>query len=309
MDKDYSKDDLENEKITETTIDKFKEQSDLICKKCGAKLKDNQQFCSKCGTEKGYTNNKKCDKCGTIINPGEKFCSKCGAKAKINIQSDLMDTTKKIKNVNKKKLGMFAGGIIIIVVIAIIASITIPKLTISVEELLSEGSYQEAYDKAKDDETKKDVLLENIIAKYSYEISDSLKDPDSFKLSHVYYNDEDEIVFEIVGKNSYGGNVTNYYDYRYDKDDNEYQLYVYLSSLEEEKTYSWDSSSEKLEKTLKNLARLSVIELMDDSDAKVSDKAIDRINNLFKQNKLRDIGLIPSVSSIYPEEDSDSDTV
>ena len=279
--------------------------SDLICKKCGAVLKENQQFCPKCGTEKGYTNNKKCLKCGAIIDPGEKFCSKCGTKAKIDIQSDLMDKTKKIKNINKKKIGLIVGIIAIIVIIGIAASKIIPVLTISVDDLLAEGNYQKAFEKAKKDDAKKDVLLENIIAKYSYEISDGLKDPDSFKLSHVYYDGEDEIVFEVIGKNSYGGNVTNYYDYRYSEDDHEYQLFVYLSSLEEEETSYWDTSSEKLDKILKNVVRSTIVILMKDKDKKVSDEVVDRVNNLFKQNKLRNVELIPQISIIYPEKDKD----
>ncbi len=290
----------QNKKIKKNNV--TDEQSDLICKKCGTLLKEKQQFCPKCGTEKGYTNNKKCEKCGAIIDPGEKFCSKCGAKAKINIQSDLMNTTQKIKNINKKRLGLIAGGLVIIVILGIISSIAIPKLAVSIDELLAEGNYQQAFEKAKNEKEKKDVLLENIVAKYSYDIADGLKDPDSFKLSHVYYDGESEIVFEVVGKNSYGGNVKNYYDYRYDEDDEEYQLYVYLSSLEDETTYSWDTSSEKVEKLLKNVVRATIIKIMSDSDNKMSDKAIDRINNLFKQNKLRDIELISSVSMIYPED-------
>ena len=277
----------------------------IKCRECGKDISDTSKKCIHCGAD--VILKIKCTECNNEFDNTTNICPFCGKKNTNNISASVKDTKKSLKKffTNNKQKTIIIGSIALAVIIfGIILAKVIPPMLVSVDEYLSEGNYQKAYEKAKTDEAKEKVLLENIIAKYSYEISDGLKDPESFKLSHVYYDGEREIVFEIIGKNSYGGNVTNYYDYRYDKSEKQFARYVYLSSLEDEKTYSWDTSSEKLEKILKNVIRGTVIKLMADDDAKVNDAVIDRVNNLFKQGKLRDVELIPQVSIIYPTTES-----
>ncbi len=281
----------EPKKEIEMSMNDETKEEGFSCKKCGTLLKENQQFCPKCGTERGFTNNKKCPKCGEIIEPGEKFCSKCGAKSKLDFQSDIIDKTKKIK-INKKNLIIIVAVVLFLVLGGTIASKVIPKLTISVDELLAEGNYEEAYKKAKGEEKTK-VEYENLIAYICNDVSEGLKDPSSFKLREAWYDKSNQrIVLYVNGNNSYGAQVGGYWYYTYDEDDNKYELYTSLSSLEEEKTYSWDDSSEKLEKLLKNIARTTVKEIIRDDDLEISKNSVDNINKLFEKKLLDDVKLL-----------------
>lgn len=276
----------------------------IKCRECGKEISDSSKKCVHCGSD--VILEVECSECHQKYDNTTNVCPHCGKKNSSNISAGVNDAKSIIKKFiinHKKKILIICPIVLVVIVASVILANTVPSMLVTVEDYLTDGDYLSAYEKAKDDETKQAILLENIIAKISYEIADGLKDPDSFKLSHVYYDGEDELVFEIIGANSYGGNVTNYYDYRYDEDDEEYTLYVYLSSLEDEEYYSWDSSEEKLEIILKNAIRSTVIDLMEDDSAKVNNQVIDRVNNLFKQNKLRDVELIPYVTTFYPSDD------
>lgn len=48
----------------------------MICAKCGARLLDTDQFCSRCGTK--VIKEKRCPDCGAVLREGTKFCHKCG---------------------------------------------------------------------------------------------------------------------------------------------------------------------------------------------------------------------------------------
>jgi ribosomal protein L40E len=50
----------------------------VVCKHCGAKLRENAKFCSNCGTP--VSKDLKCPSCGQPYELGERFCSSCGAK-------------------------------------------------------------------------------------------------------------------------------------------------------------------------------------------------------------------------------------
>lgn len=300
--------DVEKKPIEKTELNIDKQENlnqdisgDSYCLKCQTPLKENQQFCPKCGTERGATNNKTCSKCGCVLEPGEKFCSKCGEKAKIDFQSDIIENiqnnTKKNKFSKKEKI-IFGIAIAIIISGIVFCTTILPKLMISTTELLSEGNYAEAYKKAKDDEKEK-ILIENLIAYISYDASESLKDPSSFVLRDAWYDkDNQSIVLYLNGNNSYGASVDGYWYYTYDEDDNEYQLYVSLSALEEENYYSWDSYSEKLEIILKNAARRTVKSIISDDTLKVDKNSISNINSLFKKDLLDDIELLSENKNI-----------
>ena len=49
----------------------------MFCENCGAKLQDNQAFCSECGAAL----KKVCQRCGTELQSDELFCASCGQKA------------------------------------------------------------------------------------------------------------------------------------------------------------------------------------------------------------------------------------
>lgn len=280
----------------------------IKCRECGKEISDESKKCIHCGAD--VILSVECPECHKKYDNNTNICPHCGKNNSNNFNASVNDTKNgflKAFKKNGKKIAIIFGIVIALFFIGLAVYKVITPMLVSVDEHLSLGEYDKAYEKAKSDEDKKMVLLENIIAKNSYQISDGLKDPSSFKLSHVYYDGKKEIVFEVVAKNSYGGNVTNYYDYRFDDDEKEYSLYLYLSSLEDENYYSYDTYSEKLEKILKNVVRATVKSIISDSSKKLDDKMVDRINNLFGEGKLRDVKLIPQVSTIYPlDDDNDS---
>ncbi len=265
------------------------EEEKYICLKCGTALTKEQEFCSKCGTKRGEKNNKKCKKCGNIIDVGEKYCSKCGEKVKFDIEKDITDKTKRIK-VSKKKIIVSIILIIIVLMLIVIGKKILPQLLITKDELLQEGNYFEAYKKALDNE-KKEISTENLLAYICKDIKDGLKDPSSFVLTSAYMTN-DEIVICINANNSYGASVKNYYYYKYNDQDSKYKRKSYLSSLEYEKSYSWDDYSEKLEKNTDNLNRILVTGIMSNEKNKVDKKIIDNINLVFKNDKLDSVELL-----------------
>lgn len=273
------------------------------CRNCGVEISDDSKKCVHCGAQVVLT--VRCKECKKEYDNTTNICPFCGKKNSNNIKNSIISVKSKVKEKfvsNKKKVIVVSIVLVIVLVLGFVGFKMIPKLFISSTEYLENGDYQNAYKKAKNDSEKEAVLFENLLATISYEVADGLKDPSSFNLSHVYYDKgKDEIVLEVVAKNSYGGNVTNYYDYEYDDDDNKYSLYCYLSSLEEESYKSYDTSSEKIEKAFKNIVRGRVSSMMKSKDKKVDDKMVDRINKLFKEKKLRDIELMNEVVILYPD--------
>lgn len=268
---------------------KENKKSTYTCLKCGEELTKEQEFCPICGTKKGNKNNKLCDKCQTVIEEGQKFCPKCGNKVKFNIQNEIVDKT---KSINKPVTFIVLGIVILLILGGGVATKVLPKLFVSTSDLLAEGNYRKAYDKAKKDE-KDEILDENLIATVSYMAVESLKDPESFILRNAWYNKSDKrIVLEVSGNNSYGAKVTGYWYYTYDEEEQTYELYTSLSSLSDEKTYSSDTYSERIEKILKNAARKVVKDMINDDSIKMKKESIENINNLFEKEILDDIELL-----------------
>lgn len=50
----------------------------VVCEKCGAKMRANAKFCPECGARKGSV----CPNCGATISNTSKFCPECGASLK-----------------------------------------------------------------------------------------------------------------------------------------------------------------------------------------------------------------------------------
>ena len=49
----------------------------MVCKKCGAPLLEDDQFCPECGAK--VIRKKKCPECGETLREGTRFCPSCGA--------------------------------------------------------------------------------------------------------------------------------------------------------------------------------------------------------------------------------------
>lgn len=283
------------------------------CLNCGAELKPDEDFCPKCGTKYGKTKKIICPNCHNEVEFGMKFCGKCGAKIDLKT-SDKIDYVK--NNFTKKKMGKKILIILIIIIalifVGIIGKNIYSALSVSVDELISQEKYEDAYKKAKTDEDKNNVLnammqkgkfqeaynisqdenvvLTNELAYYCNEISEGLKDPTSFSLREVYFDREaQQIVFSVNGTNSYGGTVVGYWYYTYNSTDKKYSLFTYVSDLDDENTYSWDTSSERLEKALKNIARTRIKTIMSDDNNRINNQVIDNINTLFKNETLKNV--------------------
>lgn len=196
-----------------------------------------------------------------------------------------------------KKVGIIFGIVGAVMVLAVCGVLLLPKLLISTEELLAQGNYEKAYAYAKEEE-KADIVTENLIAVVCKEVVDGLKDPSSFELRKAWYDEEKQhLILKVSGKNSYGGVVSNYWYYTYDEEDKQYSLYVTLSDLEDEKTYSWDDTDERMEKVLKNLARKVVKEMIADDTLAIKKESVTRINDLFANDLLENVELL-SVANI-----------
>ncbi|UCF07767.1 MAG: zinc ribbon domain-containing protein [Thermoplasmata archaeon] len=63
---------------TKAEVPAADEEKQLFCPNCGAKVKDVDVFCGKCG--KPVLEELKCVGCGEKVEPGDMFCRKCGAR-------------------------------------------------------------------------------------------------------------------------------------------------------------------------------------------------------------------------------------
>lgn len=164
------------------------------------------------------------------------------------------------------------------------------KVEIPIEALLAEGNYKEAYSRA-DENLKKEIANENLIAQICSEAYPKMKNPDSFKLRDAWYDKSTkQIVVEISGTNSYGGTITSYWYYTYDN--GKYGLYTTVSDFEHENYYSWDDTEDILEKLLENSAKDKVKEIVANDRNKISSESVSNINNLYESGKLKDIELL-----------------
>lgn len=280
------------------------------CSKCGAELAEGQDFCPKCGTPRVKKNI--CGKCGAELQEGQEFCPKCGQKVGLSVDSGVSSAINQFNagvdkaNAKKKKTPIIIAVAVVIIALVAIAGVKLaPKIFVSVDDLCAQGNYEKAYSKANDDE-KDQVYAENLVAVLSAQAADGLKDRSSFELRDAWFDKGNQaVVLQVGGKNSYGGVVTNYWYYTYDKDDKEYQLYVTLSDLDEESYSKYDDTDEMLEKLLKNAARETVSKIIKNSSMKLDKKSIKNINNMFSEDTLDNVELI-DIDDSSSESDSDS---
>lgn len=303
--------DNENTEIQETVNKKF-------CVYCGTAIEGELNYCKNCGRSTEDANLRHCVNCGEIINKNQKFCPKCGNNVKNAVLNNklkglgskaseannkIKELGSKAKGISKKKLISAVVGIVLLIACVIVGIINVPKLFISTEDYLSQGNYQKAYEKASDEE-KESVLVENLIAKISKDTKEDLKNPNSFELSGVWYDKENNrIILDVNATNSYGGVIGNYWYYYFKKSDSKYALWDTIADFDEETTYSWDDSNEKLEKILENAAKRIVKKVISDDDLKLDDEITERINKLNKEGKLKEVKLLDEVKTIYPTDD------
>ena len=172
---------------------------------------------------------------------------------------------------------------------------------ITPEKLIAKGYYIGAYEIA-DEQQKDEIVKLNTIAVCSALCKDSLKDSESFNLREAWYREDTyTVILTVAANNSYGNTVINYWYYYWSEDDLQYTLLTSLTSLEEEELYSWDDSDEQLEKSLDNLARITIKSTMTMKNAEIDKEDIKVINNLSEQGILESVELIDIYRNSSPE--------
>lgn len=276
------------------------------CSKCGTELAEGQDFCPKCGTPKGGVKKNVCGKCGNELAEGQDFCPKCGQRAGLAVDSNVSAAINSYngsvnkQNQKKKKTPIIISLVVGIFILAAVAfKVVAPKIFIDMEGYLEQGNYEKAYEKAKTDDERLEVKMENIVAVQSAFSAENLKDPSSFTLRDAYYiegKDNDgkpfaRLVLYISGANSYGASVSSYWLYIWDNDDKEWGYFTSVSDLSEEEYSKYDDDDDRLEKLIDNLGRRSIKSTMQDGK-KLSKDAVKRINAMFENDTLDDVDLL-----------------
>lgn len=272
-----------------------------FCAFCGGQIVQGKEYCEKCGKSARVEGQKHCIACGEVLQKNQKFCMNCGRKTNsFAVPKVIEEIVLKLKNIGKKQL-IVCGIVMAAVVLFFVGKPIISKMLVSVDEYLEQGDYENAYKKARKND-KESVLVENLIVYLCADAKNNLKNSDSFKLREIYYDDkESEIVLKIQGSNSYGGTVSSYHYYTFDKEDNEYQLYTTVSDFDEEETYSWDDLDEKIEKILENAAKESVKKIISSKSNKLDSDMVKRINSLNEEDMLEDVELLEETETLYPK--------
>lgn len=278
-----------------------------FCIYCGGEIAAGDTYCTKCGKSAVEEGKRHCIHCGTPLAENQKFCAKCGAKTNVfivpkGVEAATEKVTEKVKKVNTRKTKRVCIAVVAVLILALLGK-TIQLLT-SAEDYLAAGNYAAAYKKAKPEE-KKAVLEENLVAVICADVKGNMKDPDSFDLREVWCDlEENCVAIEFGGKNGFGGIVSSFAYYEFDKDEQDYEWQTSVSDLEDEEIYTYlDDANEELEKIWKNIIRGTIKEMRDKKGIKLDDAVIDRINALNEEDLLDDVVLIDEVKELYPTEE------
>lgn len=232
-----------------------------------------------------------CPECGKEISDQADVCINCGYSMK----------KARKKSAGKRVLKVVRIVLPILIAIAVLFGVwklLLPDLFTSADTFLARGDYQRAYEKTSNEDEKALLLIENQVAVACQDVIDSLKDPTSFSLSEAAYIENSQLLLAVVGRNSYGGSVTNYWVYDY-AGDGRYKYRDCLTDFEIEDTYDWESASEQYEKNLRNLLKLDIeLDLSRGRYDFLPDENLQHINALFAAGKLNDVKLIPVVDPV-----------
>ena len=195
---------------------------------------------------------------------------------------------KQKKQINK--IILICGITFLLLIIAIVCIMFVPRLQKTVDDYLAVGDYSKAYHVAKTDEEKSGVIRENTIAVCSALCLDVLKDSESFCLRDGWYDGEKNAVIKVSANNSFGNTVVNYVLLFYDDSSCSWTIFDSYADFNNEKIASYDDIAKRFEKGVHNLGLLTIKETML-SQNKIDKYGIDRINNIYKENALENIKL------------------
>lgn len=280
------------------------------CKKCGAALHEGMNFCGVCGTDNSPVVE------ATAITPVPETPI---ATTPVEPAAEKAD---KPKVKHPKKIALIAIAAAIVVVAAVVAAMVLPDALATPKQLFEQQKYEKAFEKATDDERsellglfvadgdfasayqyasnseKADVLKANLAAHISQSVTSVLKDPHSYELRDMWISG-DNVILQVQGTNSYGGTVSAYWYFSHE-DDGTYDYMACVSDLEQESASKYDSTSEKKQKVINNLARLVIEKVISDSSCEVGKTPIDWTNALFSTKQSFDgVTLLDDVSTLH----------
>ena len=178
---------------------------------------------------------------------------------------------KQKKQINK--IILICGITFLLLIIAIVCIMFVPRLQKTVDDYLAVGDYSKAYHVAKTDEEKSGVIRENTIAVCSALCLDVLKDSESFCLRDGWYDGEKNAVIKVSANNSFGNTVVNYVLLFYDDSSCSWTIFDSYADLNNEKIASYDDIAKRFEKGVHNLGLLTIKETM------LSQNKIDKYGN------------------------------
>lgn len=212
------------------------------------------------------------------------------------------------ENRRKKKRTMIAVGLALGVLIAIVVIFTVLSKT-SMEGYLERGKYEKAYEKAKTDESKQEIEIENLVAVAWSCFIDLAVDPSEYELLDAYYSKAQttykgkpakELVL-CVGLSDPPAGYGGVFIYTYFYWNDEVGLGVsnciseYVASY---KTHSDDDGdfyddNEIPEKVLEAVAPHYIKVVITDANSDVvNEDGIDRINKMYEDGTLDNVELL-----------------
>ena len=203
---------------------------------------------------------------------------------------DIVKSNQFKQNKQINKIILICGITFLLLIIAIVCIMFVPRLQKTVDDYLAVGDYSKAYHVAKTDEEKSGVIRENTIAVCSALCLDVLKDSESFCLRDGWYDGEKNAVIKVSANNSFGNTVVNYVLLFYDDSSCSWTIFDSYADLNNEKIASYDDIAKRFEKGVHNLGLLTIKETML-SQNKIDKYGIYRINNIYKENALENIKL------------------
>ncbi len=155
-----------------------------------------------------------------------------------------------------------------------------------IESYMAQGDYENAYNIAKNDESKAVVIAENAVAVCCKDIVSQLINPKSFVLKEAYYEsskigDWVRTYVVLTISTEFGDGTTGplYCWYHYDEEASKYTHGSYLSDL------TMDDDA------IQNTQKKIISDTMTSSN-KLSDGCVTRINNLFANDQLDTVSLL-----------------
>lgn len=289
----------------------------------------------------GEIDERHCKKCGAVLHEGMSFCGACGAdntpqaetaeieKVSPEEPKPAQPEAEKPKAKLPKKVVPIAIAAVVLVA-AVVAGVTfLPDMLATPKQLFEQQKYEKAFEKATDDEhteligllvadgdfttayqyandtEKTEVLYTNLAAYLSKDVTSRLKDPNSYGLRDMWVSG-DSIILWVQGTNTYGGSVSTYVYFGRD-DDGTYKYYSSVLDLDQEDYSKYDSTSEKKQKLIDNLARLVIQKVISKSECEAPKASITWTNDLFSSKQsFDDVHLLDDVSTLHAESNSTS---